>query len=566
MADTVLDALVITLGIDPSGLESGRKKAASEILKLRDDAKKASDETEHRTNRTLDGLGKIRNEVLGLAVAFTGARGITDFVSSIISGDAATGRLAKNLGVATQQVSAWQYAVKSVGGSADNANASLSRMFGIIEEHKFQGVSSADPILTRLGLRQNDLASPDSALLALSENRTHDTRQERASLLGQLGLDDNTINTLLQGRKAVEALLSTGKRLGATTDADAEAAQRLHARWNEFTTAIAGKARPYIEGLVGNLLDLTKSTDAANVAIPVLVGLLGSAAAAATLAYGPFALLAGVIAGLVVGYKDWQRIRNMTPAQAKEFDDKARSLGARGMAQLRAGDYAGLFQTWKEGALDRLAGDNVSIPGVPGVANPSGGKASGRYEAYFQAQGFSAEQARGIAAGIHAEGGGLGMADNGAFGIGQWRAPRLATMRSMFGLKPNEMPNEKQQLQFLTWELKGGDRGGSKVRGASDADTALLAYIYSFMRPQGAHGEHMIDAVRDVQRGRSYLNGARGHVAGRSVSRTSTSTNETHIGTITVNTHATDAKGIAAALPPALKRRNLTQQANSGVM
>jgi hypothetical protein len=100
-------------------------------------------------------------------------------------------------------------------------------------------------------------------------------------------------------------------------------------------------------------------------------------------------------------------------------------------------------------------------------------------------RGFSEGQARGIAAGIHAEsrsdpsalnrdGGG-----QGAVGIGQWRGPRQAELHRRYG--PN--PSLDQQLDFLAWELHGGDRGGASVLAQSDPAAVLQAYVKDFMRP-----------------------------------------------------------------------------------
>lgn len=565
MADVgVVDALVVTLGLDPRGLEKGRKEAAAEILKLRDQSKRAADETESRTSRTLIGLGKIRQEVVGLALAFAGARGVGDFVSSIISGDAATGRLARNLGVATESLSAWQYALKSVNGSAADANNSLSRMFGIIEEHKFQGVSSADPILTRLGLGQRDLNSPDSMLLALSENRTHDTRQERASLLGQLGLDDNTVNVLLQGRKAVEALLGEGRKLGTTTDRDAAAAERLQKRWAEFSTALNGKARPYIEATVEALLNMTKQTDAGSIALPALIGLVGAVGVAALIANAPIVALAAVITAVAVAVERLSTaegrsriLRNLTEdanflkhlwgAMHDSGGDPRKAWGAIG--QVFSDGWSGKFRPSGDapvgGGADAAAGASAS--GVRGVRG------------FFMSKGFTADQAAGIAAGIYAESGNNPNARNrtsGAMGIGQWLGPRKARLIGRYG--PN--PTAEQQLEFMAWELNGGDRGGAAVHAAGSADDALHAYVMRFMRP--AQG---METVNDLARGRRYLGGARSATSMAARAAPAANTNETHIGTITVHTRATDAKGIAAELPGAIRRRSLTGQANSGL-
>jgi hypothetical protein len=70
-----------------------------------------------------------------------------------------------------------------------------------------------------------------------------------------------------------------------------------------------------------------------------------------------------------------------------------------------------------------------------------------------------------------------------AYGIGQWRGPRLARLRAIFGKRPSL----DQQLQFLLLELRGGgDVGGAAVESQSTLSGVIKSYIHDFMRPSGA--------------------------------------------------------------------------------
>ncbi len=69
-----------------------------------------------------------------------------------------------------------------------------------------------------------------------------------------------------------------------------------------------------------------------------------------------------------------------------------------------------------------------------------------------------------------------------AYGIGQWRGPRLARLRSIFGKRPSL----DQQLQFLLLELRsGGDIGGAAVESQSTLSDVIKSYIHDFMRARG---------------------------------------------------------------------------------
>jgi hypothetical protein len=91
--------------------------------------------------------------------------------------------------------------------------------------------------------------------------------------------------------------------------------------------------------------------------------------------------------------------------------------------------------------------------------------------------------ARGASAGSAAEAlGGDARALNptsGAFGIGQWLGSRKDELFRRYGASPSP----EQQLDYLAWELKGGDKGGKSVLAATDEVDALNRYVRDFMRP-----------------------------------------------------------------------------------
>lgn len=115
------------------------------------------------------------------------------------------------------------------------------------------------------------------------------------------------------------------------------------------------------------------------------------------------------------------------------------------------------------------------------------------------ARGLPEHIARGAAAGVHAEAGSNHNALNptsGAMGLGQWLGPRKAELIRRYGANPTL----DQQLDFLAWELKGGDAGGKAVLAAKDEAGALDAYIRKFMRPAAG-----AETDGDLKRGRAAL-------------------------------------------------------------
>lgn len=142
----------------------------------------------------------------------------------------------------------------------------------------------------------------------------------------------------------------------------------------------------------------------------------------------------------------------------------------------------------------------VAKPGAPrGPAKGQIGFDNSVYQG-LRERGIPEHTARGVAAGIHAESASDPTVRGGykgrAVGYGQWLGTRREELIRRYG--PN--PTAAQQLDFMAWELKGGDLGGAKVLAAGDEVGAMTSYINDFMRPaKGA------ETSGDLQRGMAAL-------------------------------------------------------------
>jgi len=174
--------------------------------------------------------------------------------------------------------------------------------------------------------------------------------------------------------------------------------------------------------------------------------------------------------------------------------------------------HAARMQATMEALVRTNTGDAAPIAPAPVSARPklrtAGGRLANDVVRFFQDKGYSEAHARGIAAGVAAEAGSNHLARNpasDAFGLGQWLGPRKAELFRRYG--PN--PTRQQQLEFLHWELQGGDHGGKAVLRATDEASALSAYINDFMRPaKGA------ETTGDLSRGMAALGREGEEIAG----------------------------------------------------
>lgn len=563
MATNIIDAFVVTFGLDARGYKSSSRDVRKDFRDIKDEGKKAFDDIEKRGNNSAGAVRGLAREAAGFFLLLAGANGLKNFAENMLTGAANADRLGETLGMSASRITGWQVAIKEMGGSAEDANNALQKMQDIIWQFKLGG--GADPGLAAFGITPGDLqkGDPEALLMKLADARGRFSAQEYAKRLQLLGLPQNVVYALEQGSVALRKQVDDAEKHANVTKKDAEAAEKLQKSLADLEATIAGKLRPTVSGLADDLTYLvgvigTKDQpDSVN-------GVLVALGVAAAIVGRPFIVLAAAI-GLIAanldalkqkwqGFKDWYKQFDDDTSGVLDpiFDPVRKALGLKSGAEARR--------------------DGTDIMGNPNGMGPAGGGSGGtggsavgsyiggmvggggasslktRVMTSLLSYGISPEVARGIVAGITAEGGGPNVVNptSGAFGIGQWLGSRKKALFAKYGTAPTL----DQQIAFLVSELKGGDHGGASVLSRNSAASAMVAYLRDFMRPG-------VGLAGDLRRGYADLGmGYRGRSGGGGT---------TNIGTIVVNTKATDAKGIARDIGSALRERAIVTQAAVGL-
>lgn len=122
---TVVDAFIMTLGLDASEFDKGQKAAAAAFLKTKDAAAAAGKDIEDSSKRSADAIDRVTKSALGLFAVLVGARSFGDFVSNITQADVALGNLSGNLGMSAQDLAKWEGAAVRVGDTAEGAASAI---------------------------------------------------------------------------------------------------------------------------------------------------------------------------------------------------------------------------------------------------------------------------------------------------------------------------------------------------------------------------------------------------------------------------------------------------------
>ena len=128
----VIDELVVLLDLDPTKFKEGERDALDAFRRTRNEAESFGRDISQQGMKLSEVFSTLKAGVIGLAAGFIGNDAV-QFIHNVANADAATGRWAKTIGISTEGLSKWQYMVRQVGGDAASATSTLSALQQQIE-------------------------------------------------------------------------------------------------------------------------------------------------------------------------------------------------------------------------------------------------------------------------------------------------------------------------------------------------------------------------------------------------------------------------------------------------
>lgn len=452
MATHILDAFLIKFGIETSEFEDGERDIRDRSKRLREDSKKTFDGMEAGSKKFGSSIKNVRNEVVGLGLAFMGARSITDMIGNMMTGAASAERLGNTMGMTTRQVWSWRQAMKGVGGQTGDADAALQSIQRLRMAFQMGQIDPASSgILSRLGVSGNDLrnGNPGDIMRKLSGAQSRMDPEIFSSLLSQIGLSGPVTYFLMKGQSSVEQLLDKYEESADQQEELAQKTEDLQQKMAELNTSIQGKLVPV----------LVRVADGLEKILSILPG--GGDAKTRPSSEGRKVLWEDkVFGGLFTIYAD-----------------KAPKPGGQNLAQSRGQAPVGALNSGNEAQIKQ----------------------------FLTNKGVGSARTLGIMGALFAESKMDPKAINptsGAFGINQWLGSRKAELGRRYGVDKNGNPtaNLQQQLEFLWWELNGGDHGGKAVLRQNTAAGTARTMIEKFLRPAKGY-----ETTSDLRRAQNYM-------------------------------------------------------------
>ncbi|WP_130996709.1 lytic transglycosylase domain-containing protein [Klebsiella variicola] len=261
MAATVIDALLITLGLDTSDFRKGQKDVSDDLKKQREDAKKTAKEMAEQGKKAASFFSSIKTELLALTGVTVTAGGLMSLVKNTTSSLMDLSIQSKALGMSAKELDGWAKSAEAAGSSAEK----ITNVLKGFQDAK-QGATFGDftnplyevaPILRRLtGVEINTSKDdvPTIARKVFSALQKVKNPAMRRVLAERVGIDDATLQRNQEGQFLPDVDRLT--KSSGITDASTKGAKEFTAAWAELGQNLDTVKNQIYEGLIPTIRDL----------------------------------------------------------------------------------------------------------------------------------------------------------------------------------------------------------------------------------------------------------------------------------------------------------------------
>ncbi|WP_194760978.1 lytic transglycosylase domain-containing protein [Klebsiella variicola] len=261
MAATVIDALLVTLGLDTSQFRKGQQEVSDDLKKQREDAKNTAKEMAEQGKKAASFFSSIKTELLALTGVTVTAGGLMSFVKSTTSGLMELSIQAKSLGMTAKELDGVGKAAEAAGSSVEKISAALQEFQNAKQLAK---VGVYDTPVQEAAIRLNSLThdsfnirddSAQTTFRKILESARKVTDPDiRRQILQLVGIDD-AINQRNQEGKFLPDVDRLTKSSGIT-DASTKGAKEFTAAWAELGQNLDTVKNQIYVGLIPTIRDL----------------------------------------------------------------------------------------------------------------------------------------------------------------------------------------------------------------------------------------------------------------------------------------------------------------------
>lgn len=246
----VIDELLVVLGLDARQFNEEQRRAIESFRKTQQAADEFSKNVERNGAKLSEVFRVLRGGALGIMGAFVGSE-VAGYINHMANMDAATGRFAKTIGTAVENLSTWQNMIRMRGGDAGAATSVLSGLQQQIESVRqgsgmFEGGFAT--LLNRSGATLRDDA--DTTLrkirgyIAGEMGAGRMSAPEAATWLRRVpGMNEDMLSMLSLSTAQFNALADAAKKAGTANEDSAKAGQLLTQAFTNIVLVIENGVR-----------------------------------------------------------------------------------------------------------------------------------------------------------------------------------------------------------------------------------------------------------------------------------------------------------------------------------
>jgi len=340
---TVIDALVVTLGLNAQNFTQGNREANQSLDRTRQNTKdvtKEEDKREKQQERTRKARNRdhieqrkqqkesIDNfkEMTKQAVSFFGFAttfgGMVSWIGGITQANSQLYRASNNLGTGVESLKEWGMAIEQTGGDAKSAVSTMQMLSKMMTEIKYGILPANMGLFSALGVdlfKASQAGEPLVEVLKMINKGAQGIKEKNGirdaiNSIQMLGIDYDMANLLAKDEKTLNAFLASADKINKLNQSGAENSAKLAQQWVILKQKGEALGQTIEEKVTPKIFDFIKGLEKLVEENPKAVAAVGILAGAFLLKFSPVRAVLLGISGLLVA-DDWVTWANKGESQ-----------------------------------------------------------------------------------------------------------------------------------------------------------------------------------------------------------------------------------------------------------
>ena len=258
MAENIVDALIVTMGLDNSDYERGMNEVEDRTRQFSEraprDVERGLNSIEQRFGATFQGIFRT------FIAPLTAALGTMGIFSQYTQTADRLGKMSARIGMDAEKLQAWGEAAKRAGGSAEGfMNSVESLNFRLSRMQLMGGKGPLAKLFSELNIKATENGRLKDAFQIMQEIAGAMDRMDKVEVAKKLrfaGIDTGTIQLLQMGRISMDELIKRMRDLGGYTKEDFEITTKFNDAISDLQQSFRAMAAPILQVITPALTTL----------------------------------------------------------------------------------------------------------------------------------------------------------------------------------------------------------------------------------------------------------------------------------------------------------------------